>query len=323
MASLLSVVLLIAQAAFAQSEKPAYGILMLAHGGGPRWNKEVTALRDQVNAKIPAEVSFGMAIGGAQVREIQDGVDRLERRSVRKIVAVPLFISSDSEVMDQVRYALGITDTPSKTLAERMRASGHEHRYHREEQAPKSPFKSTYLDVGGSAPKQVKTRVPLVLMPALDDHTLVGEILADRAKALSKEPGRETVFLVAHGPVEDDKNRAWLETLGRLGADLKTKGGFKDVKAATLRDDAPYEVRDQAAKELRERVAAAARGGGRVLVIPHLIAQGGIESHITRALDGLLYAWDGKPLLPHKVMPDWVLQTAAEGAKKDDMRKSK
>src|SRR6185295_5327044 len=114
-----------------------------------------------------------------------------------------------------------------------------------------------------------------------------------------------------------EKNRAWLEMMGRHAETLKKKGGFKAVKVATLRDDAAADVRDKAAADLRTLVQQGARDGGRSVVVPELIAQGGIESHIVRALEGLTYAWDGKTLMPDKSMPDFVLQRAESGAKMD------
>ena len=45
---------------------------------------------------------------------------------------------------------------------------------------------------------------------------------------------RVTVILVGHGPVADDKNRAWLDTMGRHAETLRKKGGFMAVRATTL-----------------------------------------------------------------------------------------
>ena len=86
----------------------ALGILLLAHGGDPSWNKEVETLRARVDAKTPTETSLGMA----DVKSLQAAVDRLEKRGVTRIVAVPLFVQTRSEVLDQTRYALGLAKEP-------------------------------------------------------------------------------------------------------------------------------------------------------------------------------------------------------------------
>ena len=43
--------------------------------------------------------------------------------------------------------------------------------------------------------------------PALNDHPVVAQILATRARAIGKDPAYEAVVIVAHGPNEEDDNR--------------------------------------------------------------------------------------------------------------------
>ena len=74
----------------------AQGILLLAHGGRDDWNRQVLELASQVDSTLPVEVAFGMA----NKRMIQDAVDRLAERDISGIVAVPLFISSHSSVIN-------------------------------------------------------------------------------------------------------------------------------------------------------------------------------------------------------------------------------
>jgi len=291
-----------------------YGILLLAHGGDPNWNREVLRLRDQLAPEVPTEAAFGMFIDQVQVREIQNTLNRLERRQVKKVVVVPLFVNSESEVMDQIRYVLGVAESPSRTLRERIAATA------ARGQTPAPTFHSHF---GSAAADRVRTNLPLVLTPALDDHPVMDEILLERARALSHQPQRETVFLVGHGAVEEDKDRRWLETLGRVAGRVQQRGAFKAVQPATLRDDSPEEVRAKAVRSLREKVQRARRDGGRALVVPVLIARGGIEPKISKALDGLIFAWDGRTLMPHPAIRRWVLEMAAWGAGQEDMRKYK
>lgn len=288
---------LLAAVSLEAAPRNSYGLLLLAHGGDASWNGEIMALRDRLRKEIPAEVALGMADADA----IQKALDRLDVGSPAKIVAVPLFVHSDSEVMDQTRFVLGISERPSEVF--RLAMAAHPHGGH----------------ISGPA-RRVKSRKPLTMTKALDDHPLVAEILLERAKALSQEPQRETVVVVGHGPVDSAANVSWLRTMKGLSAWVKAKGGFKSAVSATLRDDAPAAVRAQAVKELRELVNRASMDG-RVLVIPHLIARGGIEKKIADALAGLRYSWAAETLMPHKNVDRWVLESAALGAKKDDMRR--
>lgn len=269
------------------------GVLLLAHGGDPSWNKEIEKLRSRVDAKIPAEASLGMA----DVASLQAAVTRLERRGATRIVAVPLFVQSRSEVLDQTRYALGLAKEPSATLKAAYEGMAKAHAGH----AGHGGHAMTFSE------ERVRTSAKLAMSPALDDDALVSSILLERAKGLSKKASEETVILVAHGPYDDSAVAAWQGALDRLAARVKDGGKFKDASAALLRDDNPPPVRAAAVAALRAKVEAA---GGRALVVPVLIARGGIEDKIGRDLSGLTYAWDGKTLMPHDGFDAWVRRRA-------------
>lgn len=274
----------------------SYGILLLAHGGDASWNGEIEKLRGRVDAKVPTETALGMA----DVASLQAAVDRLEKRGVSRVVAVPLFVQSRSEVLDQTRYALGLSDKPSASLKaayERMAAM---HAGHGAHHGHSMEFST----------KQVAARAPLAMSLALDDHKLVARILAERAKSLSKKPADESLVLVAHGPVDDAAMPAWRGTTASLCAAIK--GRFKSCSFGLLRDDAAPEIRAAAVAEIREKVSAAE---GKAIVLPVLIARGGIEKKIERDLKGLEYAWDGKTLMPHSGFDAWVLERAAAAAR--------
>lgn len=274
----------------------ALGILLLAHGGDPSWNKEIERLRARVDAKVPVETSLGMA----DVSSLQAAVTRLEKRGATRIVAVPLFVQSRSEVLDQTRYALGLAKEPSATLKAAYEKMAAAHAGHAAHGAPGGHSMSFSTE-------RVKTEAALAMSPALDDDALVSAILLERAKGLSKKAADETVILVAHGPYDDSAVAAWQGALDRLAARVKEAGKFKDASAAMLRDDNPPPVRAAAVAALRAKVEAAK---GRALVVPVLIARGGIETKIEADLKGLTYAWDGKTLMPHDGFDAWVLQRA-------------
>lgn len=279
----------------ARAAPAPYGILLLAHGGDASWNKEVESLRARVDAKVPTETALGMADPAA----LQAAVLRLEKREVGRIVAVPLFIQSRSEVLDQTRYALGLSEKPSEVLREGMARMAAAHAHHMPGGHGHSMEFST---------ERVKTRKPISLTPALDDHSLVGRILDERAKALSRAPAEETVVLVAHGPVDEAAVDAWRGSMASLCASLTR---FRACDFGLLRDDAEPEVRAAAVADLRRKVARAKESRGRAIVIPVLIARGGIERKIPKDLAGLDYAWDGKALMPHAGFEAWVLERAA------------
>lgn len=56
------------------------------------------------------------------------------------------------------------------------------------------------------------------MTPVLNDHPIVADILASRARAISRDPENEAVIIVAHGPIEEADNRRWLADMASLTA---------------------------------------------------------------------------------------------------------
>lgn len=279
----------------------SYGVLLLAHGGGAQWNAEAARIARSLSRQAPTELALGMA----DRDEIQAALERLAARRVSKVVAVPLFISSRSEVLDQTQYVLGLRAKPSETLKRAMAA------------LPPEAMRAMHAMHGGKMPDldaRASTKLPVVMTKALDDDPVVADIELDRARALSKDPKRETVFLVAHGPVNDKENQDWLSTMRRVARIVKERGGFRDVQVATIRDDSPKPVKAAALRELRGRVRAAGKAG-RAIVLPYLIARGGIEDHISAALAGLPFAWSGRTLAPDPRLARWASRQARAASK--------
>jgi sirohydrochlorin ferrochelatase len=294
---------------FVSPDVKPYGILLLAHGGEAGWDAEIERLRARVNATVPTEAALGMA----DPATLQAGLDKLAARGVKRVIAVPLFIHSRSEVLDQTAYALGLSDKPSEVLraaAERMMAA-HQAAMKKRSGSRAGPMAAMHHHMFSL--DRVKTSLPITMTAALDDAGLVSSILLERAKSLSRDAKTEGVVLVAHGPVDDAAVGAWNDAMAKHAEFVRREGGFRAASFALLRDDAAPRVRAASVKILRKRVIAAGKGG-RALVVPVLIARGGIEGKLPRDLAGLDYAWDGSTLMPHDGFEGWVLLRAAAAA---------
>ena len=269
----------------------AQGILLLAHGGGDDWNREVLALAARVDPVRPVEVAFGMA----NKRTIQDAVDRLEARDVASIVAVPLFISSHSSVMRATEYLLGSRGEapPEMEAFARMGAR-----------------RDSGADPGFDRTTPVETAAPISVTAALDGHAVVAEILISRALDASRTPEEEVVVLVAHGPSTEEDNDLWLANMGVLVERMRLRTRFDRIERLTVRDDAADPVRERATAELRAVVEGAVREGRSVLIVPLLLSYGGIEVGIRRRLEGLPYRMADQALLPDERLSEWVLMQA-------------
>jgi hypothetical protein len=227
-------------------------------------------------------------------------------RGVSEIVAVPLFVSSWSTVITSTEYLLGLRAEAPAALANYAKmnhaatgtsgtaASGHEGH-------------TTATD--GTTP--VKSPVPVRMTSALNDHPIVADILASRARAISRDPANEALIIAAHGPNEEGDNRRWLADMESLAARIKQTETFGSLEYLTVRDDAPKLVRDAATAELRGIVQRELAAGRRVLIVPLLISFGGIERGLRERLDGLTYTMAESALMPDDRLATWVLTVAA------------
>ena len=275
------------------------GILLLAHGGAAEWNDNVLAIARAVDATHPTEVAFGMATRA----NIQAAADKLAARGATEIVAVPLFVSSHSSVVRATEYLLGLrADAPPELarfakMSHGPQAAGHGANGHAGHGAAG--------DADGTQP--IATALPTRITPALNSHPLLGAIVADRARAISTDPSRESVILVAHGPVGDEDNARWLADLGALSAHVQ---GYASVDVLSLRDDAPAPVRDAATAQLRGKVTAARAAGRDVLIVPVLLSYGGIERGLKTRLEGLEYRLPAQGIAPDARLAEWVSEAA-------------
>lgn len=286
------------------------GIVVLAHGSAPRWNNAVIQAAMPLAQKYPTVVAFGMA----DPKSIQDAVDKLESLGVEKIIFVPLYISSHSELYRQTEYVLGMLSDPDPDFVEGM---------HYMMKHPvaflwnKVPLRDLPIALAMvwshghmDMTRKVVHHVPIELRRALDSSHLVGELLAERAQAQSTHMENETVLIVGHGPVNEQDNDLWLHEMEKLASLVKEKYPFRDVCVATMRDDAPDGTKDVALEYMRKTVRECAAQGQRVIVVPLLLAQGGVEKEIHHILNGLTFTYDERTLLPHANISSWLVETA-------------
>ena len=280
------------------------GILLLAHGGSAEWNGRVTELASKVDATMPTEIAFGMAARTS----IQTAIDKLVARGVTEIVAVPLFVSSWSSVITSTEYLLGLRAEAPAALASYAKMN-HAPASASGTQAGHESHASASAATDGTTP--VKSPVPVRMTSALNDHSIVADILASRARTISRDPSKEALVIVAHGPNDEDENRRWLADMRSLSERIRQTGTFASHDYLTLRDDAPKTIRDAATAELRGIVERQTAAGRRVLVVPLLISFGGIERGLRERLDGLHYTMAETALMPDDRLATWVLTVAA------------
>jgi sirohydrochlorin cobaltochelatase len=281
-----------ASAAAPWEAKP-FGVLLVGGSGSSAGGKGLASLRDGLKGKFPVEFAFGLG----DFKEIQRGIDRLSALKVKKLVVVPLVLASESSAVEETKYVLGMRKDPDPAFFKQSGAG--------------------YTNV-----RRAQTKLAVVMSSALDDHPLVSDILAARAKELSEKPEREKLVLIGRGAADDAENEVAARHLSTLARRVKDKVKFSEAHAFLLREDAEPKARAKAHKELRKTVGILSRSG-KVIVVPHLLATDGTERSIRKLLDGLFYAFNGKGLMPDARLAQWVEDKAREAAELPDMRQHK
>ncbi len=271
-------------------EKP-YGVLLLGEGGSQAWNDTIDGLRKALGQKVP----FDFSAGPADSANMQAGIDALQEQGARKIVVVPLLLSSYSEDMDQIRYLLGMRDRPSASL---MNAP-HAH--------------------NDGPDRRLSVKVPIVLAKALDDHPLLVATLADRARALVPRPDQATLVLIGAAPAPKDAARDWASVMSDLAQKTARQAGFRAGSAMALHPEAEQRARDRS----RDAVVGALRKLrvlGPVAVVPLELSSGAETLELDSMLDGTMVSYDGKDILPDLRIVHWAKLSAEAAAKLPDMR---
>lgn len=275
------------------------GVLVLAHGGGPEWDKAVTEAVMEVRGGFPKEIVFSMG----EAEKIQAAVDKFEKHGIKAIIVIPLFLSSSSELVRQFEYVLGLRDEPDILFAILMKERAGTDEHHTKIN-PASVF------------KQVKFSVPFVLTKAINYDPLIASVLAERIKELNLISDNLSVFLIAHGPVSEEDNKDWILDLRLYARNLSKQIKGVSVLTHTIRDDAPNFIKEMTQEIVRKNVREEKSKGREVAVIPFLLAPGGRREEIKRIFSECGCRILAKTLLPHPNISLWIKQQAETGKKK-------
>jgi sirohydrochlorin ferrochelatase len=250
------------------------GVVIMPHGSTQPWNDAVESTIQPLMEKYPIEMAYGMS----DPHIIQDAVSRLEQRGIRRIVFVRMY-ALDHQMKPTTDYILGLTEhAPADG-----HGSGHGHT--------------------SVAPPQVRTATLFSTFGGYEQNQEIALVLHKRIAELSKDPGNETVLLLAHGEATDEGNDKWLavmsQNIDRLRQDPHC-AKLKTIRALTVREDWPKE-REKAVAGVRATIEEASKHG-RVLVIANRLYGSGPYKSM---LKGLTYEINEKGLVD-PVLTDWL-----------------
>ena len=145
------------------------GVLVVAHGGSEDWNTVVERQFSETQIPFPKEIAF---LEFEKTKTIERGIEVLEDKGCNRIVIAPLFISSYSGHIDEIRKIIGVGDCKENVST-------------------------------------IKTEAKIILTEAIDED-VIPFIVADRVNEVNGSSN--AIVLVAHGTKpEDDLEEAYLK----------------------------------------------------------------------------------------------------------------
>ncbi|RAV14193.1 sirohydrochlorin chelatase [Paenibacillus contaminans] len=185
------------------SSSSTYGVLIISHGSrSADWVRLVDDAVAAVQAPygVPVFASYLELVDG---RLIQDGITALEEQGVTDIAVVPLFLSSGSTHLDEIRYALGLQAEPM--LPTEL-----------------EPF---------------RVRAKLHWGWPIDDDPDTASLIYANIAPLSANPAEDAVLVVGHGSVEPGFHEKWQQGLNLLAERICALGGYREAGTAMLLPD--------------------------------------------------------------------------------------
>ncbi|MDD5301920.1 MAG: hypothetical protein PHS14_02340 [Elusimicrobia bacterium] len=287
-------------------QKP-YGVLLIAPDTGGAWRTELGAIRSQMRG-IAIESVESYNDGTA----IQRALDRLRGQHVSKVVAVPLELVSESSTMDELRYLFGIRAEPTQDRPDSQRPS----------MAPvQSKIKSS-LVFTGRGPKRLRSEAELVLTATIDKSPALADILADRAKALGRDPAKEAVILVGLAPRSDKELDVWKTAVTAIAESVRVKGGFREGAILWVRDGTRAGQQDKDRDENKATLRRLITAGG-VVAVPLAPDGRRIGQLLQRQLGTSGYRWNGKGVIGDPRLTEWISSISKAASTLPDVRQYK
>ncbi|MFA6092236.1 MAG: hypothetical protein WCU88_01630 [Elusimicrobiota bacterium] len=283
------------------------GVLLLSKTGGHEWDKTVQDIRKELGREAVVE-DFS---GSPDSRVLQRALDKLSSARVERIVAVPVYLHSGDEELEQIRYLLGLQKFPCASFSLAAHANRGSSRVRRA------------LPQG---------RLALAMTGAVDDDPAVDAALLARAKELGRRSEREALLVAVPAPLDEARRSAWLDSALKHAQNVREKGRYRSAHAILLAGPAPDmdaapDLRRRfvqskepmsAEKELQETVRSLSRSAS-VMILPYILIPDGTDRSLQKSTEGSFCKISAKGLLPSPDINAWIRARIQEGLRLPDM----
>ncbi len=268
---------------YLSAKEAPLGMIFLAHGADFHWNQGMRDAAESLTKKYPVEFSFSMA----DAEDLRQSVASLEQRGVGVIVIVRVF-GMRASFRHAVERLIGLdVDAPELCMV---------------------PDEDDIHE--GGWPMRLRSTALVVTEGGLGDSPLFARAMLERAKALSDNPEKDTVIVVAHGKGSETANQQWLNVLSSLTTQMKAMGGdqFKNILYQTWQEDWAGK-RGARIESVLSKVNAANESGGAAIIIPARTTGEGRSRRFLKSAEFKA----GKGFAPHPLFLEWIEQQLLRG----------
>lgn len=155
--------------------------------------------------------------------------------------------------------------------------------------------------------ERIRVSAELTYGKPMDDDQEIVDVIMDRLKLLSNHPAKESILLIGHGSKEAGFQEAWEQGLYSIGQKLLSLGGYQACSSALLQLDKVSQRWEDLQRE---------QPGSEIIVVPLFLSEGYFTKNvIPQRLEGLSCRYDGRTLMPHPKIADWIVRRALEWLK--------
>lgn len=148
--------------------------------------------------------------------------------------------------------------------------------------------------------KPIRIAAALTYGKPMDDAPEIVDVIVDRLNNLSTNPAMESILLIGHGSKEVGFQEAWEQGFLSIGEQLLRQGGYKACSSALLQLDEVQKRWESLQSQHPMNV---------VLVVPLFLSEGYFTKQIIpQRLEGLSCRYDGRTLMPHPKIADWIVR---------------
>jgi len=253
---------------YSHASKKQVGVLIMPHGSTRPYNDGLEEVIKPLRKRYRIEVAPGM--GDPLI--LSQAVQKLEQEGITRIIFVRMYALQD-HMKARTDYILGLSKEPP-------------------------------ADHHGELPARIRSSALFETFGGYEEDPLIADILRDRLMEISKRPKDETVILLAHGTMDDERNKRWLDVINGNIESIKQDltQPFKSIKAMSLREDWS-DKREQALIQIKKEIEKGNRNGGRVLIVSNRLYGSGPYQ---RLLEDAEFEMNGKGLVPHPNVTRWL-----------------